>query len=117
MGAPRLCPRPSPELTFPVPALVRYRSALALGSAPAFFEFLRPPKRAKADDAGPDHSQGDNVDDTRMEEERRLFYVGITRAEQQLILSHAMRRMRPVSGAGMMGFNVKVRPTHRLTIG
>eukprot|EP00873_Tetraselmis_striata_P025941 jgi/Tetstr1/446205/TSEL_033750.t1 len=53
---------------------------------------------------------GDNVDDTRMEEERRLFYVGITRAEQQLILSHAMRRMRPVSGAGMMGFNVKPSP-------
>ena len=28
-----------------------------------------------------------------MEEERRLFYVGITRAQQKLVLCHARRRV------------------------
>ena len=32
------------------------------------------------------------LDETRMEEERRLAYVGITRAKKQLILSHARTR-------------------------
>jgi superfamily I DNA/RNA helicase len=33
--------------------------------------------------------------DDRPEEERRLFYVGITRAEEQLFLSRARQRFRP----------------------
>ena len=32
-------------------------------------------------------------DEARMEEERRLCYVGITRARERLFLSHASRRM------------------------
>ncbi|MCE2434256.1 MAG: hypothetical protein J4F29_15250 [Candidatus Latescibacteria bacterium] len=32
--------------------------------------------------------------DDALEEERRLFYVGITRAEDRLFLSYAMRRQR-----------------------
>ncbi|MBV9879994.1 MAG: UvrD-helicase domain-containing protein, partial [Gemmatirosa sp.] len=33
-------------------------------------------------------------DPTQLEEERRLFYVGITRAEEKLFLTHAEQRMR-----------------------
>jgi DNA helicase-2/ATP-dependent DNA helicase PcrA len=37
--------------------------------------------------------------DDELEEERRLFYVGMTRAQEKLVLSYALRRMRsPVRG-------------------
>jgi len=36
------------------------------------------------------------------EEERRLFYVGITRAEERLFLTHADRRWRAGSGSDML---------------
>ncbi|MGA8115726.1 MAG: 3'-5' exonuclease, partial [Actinocatenispora sp.] len=40
---------------------------------------------------GPD---GATVPDDRVAEERRLLFVGITRAQDRLYLSHAARRMR-----------------------
>jgi DNA helicase-2/ATP-dependent DNA helicase PcrA len=42
------------------------------------------------------------IDEGALEEERRLFYVGITRAERNLYLTHARRRMVFGSSAGAM---------------
>jgi DNA helicase-2/ATP-dependent DNA helicase PcrA len=40
----------------------------------------------------PSRQSFDNMDPTRLEEERRLAYVGMTRAEKQLWLTHARQR-------------------------
>ena len=40
----------------------------------------------------PISSSGDDSEDMEMEEERRLFYVGMTRAKEKLYLSHAKQR-------------------------
>ena len=38
------------------------------------------------------HSKDDHIEETDIEEERRLFYVGMTRAQQKLVLTQAQRR-------------------------
>lgn len=43
-------------------------------------------------DLFPHHFEGNNKGDTDDEEERRLFYVALTRAEEQIFLSHATLR-------------------------
>jgi superfamily I DNA/RNA helicase len=43
-------------------------------------------------DLFPHHFEGDRKGDTDEEEERRLFYVALTRAEDQIFLSHATIR-------------------------
>ena len=53
-------------------------------------------------------------DDEELEEERRLFYVGMTRAEKRLYLLHAIRRrMRNTGGGGASRFLNEV--PYRLT--
>ena len=50
-------------------------------------EGVLPYVRATAESAGEDSGEESEID-----EERRLFYVGMTRAQQKLILTHARRR-------------------------